>query len=122
MYKVEVMNIDNEERRGPEYEVNYQDAQENMAMGILAYILFFIPLLLARDSRFAMYHANQGLLLFLTAMLINVVGCIIPVIGWFLIIPLGNLFVLALVIIGIVNAANMRTTPLPIIGKYQIIK
>jgi hypothetical protein len=33
----------------------------NKVMAILAYIIFFIPLLAARDSHFAMYHANQGL-------------------------------------------------------------
>lgn len=114
--------MENEEKRGPEVEANLEDAEKNLAMGILAYILFFIPLLAARDSKFAMYHANQGLLLFLTALIINVVGGIIPVIGWFLIIPLGDLFVLILAVMGIVNAARKETKPLPLIGKYEIIK
>jgi uncharacterized membrane protein len=114
--------MESEEKRDQEGEVNLKDAEQNMAIGILAYILFFIPQLAARNSKFAMYHANQGLLLFLTALLLNVVGSIIPIIGWFLIIPLGNLFVIILAIIGIINAANKQTKPLPLIGKYEIIK
>jgi hypothetical protein len=34
------------------------DVQRNKGMAVLAYIIFFIPLLAARDSKFAMYHAN----------------------------------------------------------------
>ena len=45
------------------------DAEQNKVFGILAYlgILCLIPLLAAKDSRFARYHANQGLVLFLGA-------------------------------------------------------
>ncbi|HBQ86055.1 MAG TPA: hypothetical protein DER33_01110 [Syntrophomonas sp.] len=114
--------MESEENRGAAVQINSQDAEQNMVMGILAYILFFIPLLAARDSKFAMYHANQGLLLFLTALIVNVVGTIIPIIGWFVILPLGNLFVLILIVMGIVNAARKEAKPLPLIGKYEIIK
>ncbi len=52
-----------------ETQVNLQpdpeDVEKNKAMAILAYIIFFIPLLAAKESKFAMYHANQGLNLFL---------------------------------------------------------
>jgi len=101
---------------------NQEDVEQNKVMAVLAYIIFFIPLLAARDSRFAMYHANQGFLVFLTALAVNVVGTIIPIIGWFIIVPLGNLLVLVLDIIGIINAANGQMKPLPLIGKIEIIK
>lgn len=103
-------------------QVQQDDVEKNKAIAILAYIIFFIPLLVARDSKFAMYHANQGLLVFLTALAVNIVGTIIPIIGWFIISPLGNLFVLVLVIIGIINAAGGRVKSLPLIGKIEIIK
>lgn len=99
-----------------------EDAEKNMAMGILAYLLFFVPLLAARDSQFAMYHANQGLVLFLTALAVNIIGGLIPVIGWFILIPLFNVVVLILAVMGIVNAAQKKTAPLPLIGRFQIIK
>lgn len=98
------------------------DIQKNKGMAILAYIIFFIPLLAAKDSTFAMYHANQGLLLFLTAVIVNIAGAIIPIIGWFLIYPLGNLFVLVLFVLGILNASKGQMKPLPLIGGMELIK
>ncbi|WP_404452235.1 hypothetical protein LG329_18035 [Virgibacillus necropolis] len=98
------------------------DIKENKGMAILAYIIFFIPLLAAKDSKFAMYHANQGLLLFLSWLVVSIVGTIIPVIGWLLILPLGSLFLIVLLILGIINAANGTKKPLPIIGKYKLLK
>ncbi len=103
-------------------QVDKEDLEKNKVFAILAYIIFFIPLLAAKDSKFAMYHANQGLVLFLGAVILNFVGSFIPFIGWFLIIPFGNLFILVLAILGIVNAANGTLKPLPIIGTIQIIK
>jgi uncharacterized membrane protein len=99
-----------------------EDAEKNKLMGILAYIIFFIPILAAKESKFAMYHANQGLVLFLLAIAVNVVGGIIPFIGWFLILPLGNLAVVVLAIIGIINSAKGETKPLPLIGGIVILK
>jgi uncharacterized membrane protein len=114
--------VENEENRDLITEVKNEDAEQNMVMGILAYILFLIPILAARNSKFAMYHANQGLVLFLTALLVNVVGGIIPLLGWFVILPLGNLCVLILAIIGIINAAQKQVKPLPVLGKIELIK
>lgn len=99
-----------------------EDIENNKAMGIIAYIIFFIPLLAAKDSLFAKYHANQGLTLLLALIAINVIGTLIPVLGWVLIFPLGNLLIFALAILGIINAANGKLQPLPIIGKYTLIK
>ncbi|WP_420319388.1 hypothetical protein [Gorillibacterium massiliense] len=98
------------------------DIEKNRGIAIVAYIIFFVPLLAARDSKFAMYHANQGLLLFLAAVAINIVGAIIPILGWLIISPLGNLAVLVFAIIGIMNAAKGEQKPLPFIGGFQILK
>lgn len=98
------------------------DVEKNKMMALLSYLIFFIPLLAARESPFAMYHANQGLILFLAALFINVIGTIIPIIGWFIIIPIGNLLVLVYAVIGIINALNGQNKPLPLIGKFQLIK
>lgn len=98
------------------------DVEKNKAMAVLAYFIFFIPLLAAKDSKFAMYHANQGLLLFLSALAVNMVGGVIPIIGWFLIFPLGNLFCVVLFILGIINASKGEMKPLPLIGGISILK
>ncbi|WP_411344738.1 DUF4870 domain-containing protein [Paenibacillus sp. WLX1005] len=97
------------------------DVQANKVMAILAYILFFVPLLAARNSPFAMYHANQGLVLFLLALAANVVAAIIPFIGWVLS-PIVSIAVVVFMIIGIINAANGERKPLPFIGTIQLIK
>lgn len=97
------------------------DVEKNKGMAIVAYIIFFIPLLAAKDSPFAMYHANQGLTLFLAAVAVNIVFTIIPIIGWILL-PFANLAVVVLAIIGIVNAANGTTKPLPLIGSITLLK
>jgi len=94
----------------------------NKLFAIIGYILFFVPLLAARESKFAMYHANQALTLFLCAVAINIVGSIIPFLGWFIITPIGNLIVFILAIVGIVNAANAKTKPLPVIGGVTLLK
>ena len=98
-----------------------EDIENNKTMGILAYILFFLPMLAAPQSKFAMYHANQGLVLFLTAMAVNLVGSIISI-GWFVIIPLGNLAIIVLVVLGIINAYNGEAKPLPLIGGINLLK
>lgn len=97
------------------------DVQANKVMAILAYILFFIPLLAARNSPFAMYHANQGLVLFIVAVAAQVVVQIIPIIGG-LLYPFVFLAILAFMIIGIINAANGQRKPLPLFGNVQLIK
>ena len=98
-----------------------EDVEKNKVMAILAYIIFLIPLLAAKESKFAMYHANQGLVLFLTAVVITVVGSILPIVGFF-ILTIGSLGILALAILGIINAANGEAKPLPVIGGINILK
>jgi uncharacterized membrane protein len=38
------------------------------------------------------------------------------------VLPLGNLFVFIVWIIGIINAAKGEKKPLPLIGKFEILK
>jgi len=93
------------------------DAEKNKGIAIAAYFIFFLPLLTAKESKFAMYHANQAFLLLVTAIVIDIVGSIIPVIGWFIILPLGWLFVIILLVMGIMNASKGEMKPLPLIGE-----
>ena len=102
-----------------------KDAEQNKAMAIIAYILFFIPLLTGdhKKSPFVKFHANQGTILFLAAFAAYIVSSMLTVviIGIFLL-PLCFIASLAFCIIGILNAVNGKMTPLPIIGKFTIIK
>ncbi|OWR31108.1 hypothetical protein CDO73_08185 [Saccharibacillus sp. O23] len=98
-----------------------QDAEQNKTIAAVAYILFFLPLLAARDSRFAMYHANQGLLLLLAIIAGNIVLGFIPIIGWILL-PIFGLASFVYLIFGIMNAVNGKMQPLPFMPNIEILK
>lgn len=104
------------------------DVTENKAVALIAYlsILFLVPMIVAKESPFAKYHANQGLVLFLATLVVGVgIGIIgaIPFVNLSLIIlwPLYSLAWLALTVLGIMNAAKGEAKPLPFIGQYKIL-
>ena len=43
-----------------------QDAEQHKAAAILGYLIFFLPLVFAPNSKFARHHANQAMLVFIT--------------------------------------------------------
>jgi len=109
------------------------DAEKNKVMAVLAYIIFLVPLLAAKDSPFARYHTNQGLVLFLAIVasfivlgILNVImGIILPGLGCCVGSVLTLAFVggsLTLAIMGILNAVKGQMKPLPLIGGFKIIK
>ena len=88
-------------------------------MAILAYIIFFIPLLTdAKNDPFVKYHVKQGLVLFICSAIAWAIVRVMPIIGW-MISPLLDLAILALAIIGIMNATNGVEKPLPVIGHFS---
>ena len=103
-------------------EFDTADIENNKVMAVLAYIgiLFLVPLLAAKDSKFARFHANQGLVLFLAGIVSGVVA-VIPILG-VLLAAVCSIFLTVLMILGIVNAATGKAKELPIIGKISLIK
>lgn len=88
-------------------------------LGVFLTILGFVIVMLTRKKdKYAMYYGKQGLVLFVAWAIISIVGTIIPVIGWFVIMPLGHLLMIILWIIGIVNSLSGKMKPVPIIGKF----
>lgn len=107
------------------------DIQSNKVMAVLSYFgfLFLIPLLAAKDSRFAKFHVNQGLVLFVVEVILGVVQGIfglfyIPVISTIISVALWVVSILLFVfaILGIVNAAQGKAKALPIIGGITLLK
>jgi uncharacterized membrane protein len=116
------------------------DVEKNKIMAILAYIgiLVLIPILAAKDSKFARYHANQGLILFIAGFVGSIAvgilsgvilgaSMVIHFLGYlscclWILWPCISFGWLALAILGIVNAANGKMKPLPLIGGYTILK
>ena len=107
-------------------QVGSDDVDKNKAMAIIGYlipILFFIPLVTdAKNSPFAKFHANQQLSLLLAYFVVNFIGMVIPIIGWFVILPLGWLALFVFMIIGLIGAAQGKMNDLPLLGKIKIIK
>lgn len=99
-----------------------KDIEDNKIMAILAYIgiLFLVPLLAAKDSKFARFHTSQGLVLFLLG-LAGALVLIIPILGW-LVSALVFIATLVLMILGIINVCQGKAKELPIIGKINLLK
>lgn len=119
-----------------------QDISSNKAMAILSYFgfLVLIPMFAAKESRFARFHANQGLILFIAEVAVNILssivtgiikavligaglyslGFIVTIIS--LLFTLCNIAIAVLAIMGIVYAAQGKAKELPVVGKFKILK
>lgn len=125
------------------------DIKENKIFAFLSYIgpLFLVPLFAAPKSKYARFHANQGLVLFLAEILIalpvkflqfvnsfvfydvlswsggflglipTVIAACLSIIGW----VLGAL-ALVFAVIGVIYAFTGKTVKLPVIGGITILK
>ena len=114
------------------------DIDQNKLMAVLSYlsILVLVPIFAAPKSKFARFHANQGLILAILEILYYTAVAIIngifaAILPWQLfwlralisaIFSLCGLVFLVWVILGIINVANGRAKELPIIGKFRILK
>ncbi len=94
-------------------------------------ILFLLGLFIEKDNEDVRYHTNQGLILCLFEILIGVISGIlqifrfIPLVGWVfgLLSTLLWLLAVAMMILGIVHAAQGERKPLPVIGNlFTFIK
>ena len=102
------------------------DIDRNRAFAIIAYlwILFIVGLIAAPNSKFAKYHANQGLVLFLAELVFGaacLVLAFIPILGHLTIVA-GWIAGIVLAVMGIINAASGQCKPLPLIGHFELIK
>ncbi len=100
-----------------------QDVSGHKGMSILAYfgILVLIPIFAAKDSPFARYHSNQGLILLILGIIVSILSRLPGFLGG-LLGGVGGLITFILFIIGIVNAANGRAKELPVVGKFRLLK
>lgn len=107
-----------------------EDIEKNKIYSILSYLgfLVFIPAFAAKESPFARYHTNQGLVLLVAeiiAALISVVLGVMPVVGTLLALLIGlPLYLLTVVYmaLGIVNAYSGKAKELPFLGRFRILK
>jgi len=112
-----------------------QDIDQNKIMGILSYfgILVLIPVFAAKESPFARFHANQGLVLLVTGILVSMATSLVGMffglihidvltVLWNIVSWLIRVAMFALMILGIVNAASGKAKELPLVGNFRILK
>ncbi|MDR0197919.1 MAG: hypothetical protein LBI36_06870 [Oscillospiraceae bacterium] len=114
-------------------EFDESDVKGNYGAAVLAYLplLFVITLLVASGSKFAKFHANQGIVLFIFEIVlgaavgvVKIVFGVVPGIGGMLAWIVGvvaGLFTFLLIAAGVINAANGRAKRLPVIGGIDIL-
>lgn len=95
-----------------------QDIAENKVIAAIGYIwvLFLVPLLGKKESKFAQFHAKQGLVLFIASIILMVIGWI-PILGW-LIFFVGGISILIFSIMGIIKALQGEYWEMPLVGQY----
>ncbi len=113
-----------------------EDVNKNKVFGVLAYlgILVLVPLLGAKDSLYARFHANQGLILLIFNILLTAARRILTFALKVATFGLMNdainiiastatgVITLVFIIIGIVNACSGEARRLPIIGGFTLVK
>lgn len=121
--KIEPEKIEKAENKNANKK-QQNDIEQNKVLAGIGYIgiLFLVPLLAAKDSPFAQYHAKQSINLFIVGFIGAVVGGIIPILGWLIITPIVSIAWLILAIMGLVSALNGEKKELPIVGALKIVK
>ena len=122
-------------------EFDAADVQANKFISLLSYlgILVLVPIFVAKDSKFAKFHANQGLVLIISIVALEMINIIIgvifgltiykiPVAGTILnvIISLAFLILIlllfVLIVCGIVTALQGKAIKFPFFDKLTILK
>lgn len=107
------------------YQFSQQDIQNNKILAILAYLGAFIilPLLIGKDSPYVKQNVNQGLIICLASVVLNVFA------GFLIFVPFGSIFAMAInfciwsvAITAIYHIFMGRAVKFPYIGDFEIIK
>ncbi len=123
-----------------------KDVADNKGLTVLSYLgpLVFVPMFARKNSKFARFHANQGLVLLIAYGAYGVVQAILGAIlraifpwnwdyGYFggrgfvydaltTLLSLVWIVFSVLAVIGILNTVKGKAKELPVIGKFKILK
>jgi len=138
----EIKNV-NFETQDSTAEYDPKDIEDNKIIALFSYIgiLFLIPLLARPDSKYAKFHTNQGIVLFILSSVVSVLKTLIVTFilktilsplphGLYItmlrlastVFNILSLGVGVLAIIGIINACSGKAKTLPLIGKFKLLK
>lgn len=104
-----------------------KDIENGKGMGILSYLGFLclIPYFTEKENKFVIYHAKQGLNLFICEVIVALAISLVSTILWrvgSLLESIFGLIAFAFSVLGIVNVLNGKAKELPVINKIKIIK
>lgn len=120
-----------------------EDINKNKGMSVLSYLglLFLIPMFAAKESKYAQFHVRQGATLCFFDICYTIISVLLGLIKvrkvgyllglpyeyygtpWYVSLLTGLLAIplIALTIIGIVNAATGKAKKLPVIGNIDVL-
>lgn len=103
-------------------QIDPVDVEKNKTMAILAYFIFFLPLITkSKDSPYAKFHANQSLILFIFTVCGHIIAGFMPFFVSFLISSIIMIGSLVFWFMGVINAANGKMKKLPFIGGIHLL-
>lgn len=112
----------------PAAATSNSEVADHKLFAILGYILpflFFVPMVQdsSKHNAFARFHADQQLSLLVVGIGIYVLGQMVYSMAYmlFVFIPLINLGLLVLAIMGVIHAVNGEMKALPIIGGFKLL-
>lgn len=105
-------------------KVSKEEIEKNKGMAIVAWFIFFVPLLTdAKDSKFVKFHVNQSLIFVITSFVAwTVVTLLSFLLIGLLLIPIVSIALIVLWIMGLMSAINGEMKRLPLIGNFNLIK
>lgn len=113
-------------------EFRADDIEQNKLLAVLSYfsLLVILPIFLAKESKYARFHANQGMILMIVTMGWQFASSMLSLafsrFWWQLrfVLPFtGIVYILLLVlfVMGVANALSGKAKELPLIGKFRIL-
>jgi len=123
---MEENNFNNGANQGNNVTGPNKEAESGKVLAILAYlgILVLIPFFSEKDNSFVIFHAKQGLNLFILEIIgyfaASLIGGILHISG--LLSSLVSLMAFVLSLIGIIAVVNGEKKELPLISSIKIIK
>lgn len=89
--------------------------------GIISYITIigWIIAYCAGDKEGAKFHLNQSLVLWISNIILGVLGYV-PIIRY--VVWIGSIFLIVCWVLGLINACKEEEKELPLIGRIQILK
>jgi uncharacterized membrane protein len=97
---------------------DHKDIEDNKVISAIGYlgILFLVPLLMKKDSKFATFHAKQALILFVVEVLLSFVN-IVPFLGQ-IIWALGMIVCVLVSLLALIQTLNGKAWEIPYISEY----